>query len=73
MSDPTDERQSRNRWLTIQAARIGGVVLAILGLLAGEGAIGGQSWIGYLLLAAGLFVVFIVPTRLARKWRSPGP
>ena len=72
MADSRDDERARNRWLAIQAARTGGAVLAILGLLVAEGAIAGPAWTGYLLLAAGLFVVFIVPTMLARKWRSPG-
>lgn len=73
MDDRPSDDQARNRWMTIQAARAGGVVLAIVGLLLAEGRIDGPSWLGYALLVAGLATVFVVPIKLARKWRSPKP
>lgn len=73
MNDQPDDRQALNRWMAIQAARVGGVVLAILGLLIGEGRVPGPVWLGYGMLVAGLAVIFVVPLKLARKWRSPKP
>jgi len=73
MDDQPDDRQALNRWMAIQAARVGGVVLAILGLLIGEGRVPGPPWLGYGMLVAGLAVIFVVPLKLARKWRSPKP
>ena len=73
MDDQPDDRQALNRWMAIQAARVGGVVLAILGLLIGEGRVAGPAWLGYAMLVAGLAVIFVVPLKLARKWRSPKP
>jgi len=67
---PTDE-QARHRWSLIQAARAGGVILAILGLLIAEDIVSAPRWAGYLSLAAGLVGVFLVPRMLARKWRTP--
>lgn len=71
MDNRSDDEQARNRWGAIQAARVGGVVMAILGLLIAEARIPGPAWAGYLLLAAGLAGVFLVPRMLARRWRSP--
>lgn len=71
MDDRSGEEQARNRWLVIQVARIGGVVMVVIGLLIADGAIPGPQWAGYGMLVAGLLDVFLVPTMLARKWRSP--
>lgn len=71
MDDRPSDEAARNRWLAIQAARIGGVVLVVVGLLLAAGRIAGPVWLGYGLLAIGLADVFLVPTMLARKWRTP--
>ena len=73
MDDRSKDEQARNRWAAIQAARAGGAIMAIVGLLIGEGVIPGPGWLGYLVLAVGLAGVFFVPTMLARKWRRPRP
>lgn len=73
MDERRDDDRARNRWLAIQAARLGGVALAILGLLIAEARIEGPTWLGYAMLVAGLAVIFVVPIKLARKWRSPKP
>ncbi|HYD25463.1 MAG TPA: hypothetical protein VEB68_11765 [Croceibacterium sp.] len=71
-----DERQrrddeARGRWLAIQALRIGGGAMVVVGLLIANGNIPAPQWSGYLVLALGLADVFFVPTWLARKWRTP--
>ena len=65
------DAEARNRWMVIQAARVGGVVMAVLGLLALRQRIALPEAAGYLLLAIGLADVFLVPQVLARKWRTP--
>jgi hypothetical protein len=68
-SRPPDE-VARNRWMVIQAARIGGVAMVVAGLAALGGAIALPDSAAYALLAFGLADVFLVPTFLARKWSS---
>ena len=70
-SRPPDE-VARNRWMVIQAARIGGVVMVVLGLATLGGAIPLPEVAAYVLLVAGLADVFLVPTFLARQWSSRG-
>ena len=68
-SRPPDE-VARNRWMVIQAARIGGVAMVVAGLGSLGGAIPLPEIAAYVLLAAGLVDVFLVPTFLARMWSS---
>jgi hypothetical protein len=65
------EAEARNRWMVIQAARVGGVVMVVIGLLALRDRIALPPIAGYLLLAVGLADIFLVPQFLARKWRTP--
>lgn len=73
MVDPVNDETARNRWLVINAARIAGVAMVVIGLLGTQGVVGMPEWAAYLLLAVGLADVFLMPTFLARRWRSPGP
>jgi uncharacterized membrane protein HdeD (DUF308 family) len=63
------------RFAVIQVLRLSGVALVILGLVIVAGPSqrlsGLPDWVGYILLIAGLADVFVVPTLLARRWRSP--
>jgi hypothetical protein len=65
------------RFAAIQVVRAIGVALVLVGILIDAGRLeafaGAPSWIGYLLIAAGLFAAFIGPVLLARRWRSPRP
>lgn len=70
---PDDDKTARARWMTIQAVRIGGAVLALVGLLMISGRIDAPALVGYALFAMGMVEFFVVPTVLARKWRTPGP
>lgn len=71
MDNRTSEETARKRWLLINAARIGGVAITVLGILIATGRIAGPAWSGYLLLALGLLDVFVVPQVLIRKWKTP--
>jgi len=73
-----DDRQvgdevARNRWLAINAVRVAGVVMVLVGLLIVQRVIPEPAWAGYTILAVGIADVFLVPLVLARKWRSPRP
>jgi len=78
-SRPPDrpDEQARNRWMAIQVMRIMGVALVVLGILMTQGAvdIAGEvnREVGYGFVVVGLLDGFLVPTFLARKWRSPRP
>ena len=62
---------ARNRWMAIQAARAGGVVMVLVGILGLRGVIEYPAVAGYALVVVGLLDVFAIPLLLARKWRSP--
>lgn len=72
MDNPSSDDTARNRWMVIQVVRLAGAMMIVLGIIAAEGkAVDLPDWCGYLLIAAGMFGVFVAPTLLARKWHSP--
>lgn len=68
---PAAEDTARRRFVAIQAVRWAGVALAIAGIVAlyGPGML--PRPLGYLLAPVGIVTALIVPTLLARRWRSP--
>lgn len=72
---PVPEEVVKARWMTIQAARILGVALVVLGILLVRDVvdIAGESnhLIGYVFIVVGLVDSFVMPQMLARKWRTP--
>ena len=74
MDDPqANDAAARNRWLAMNAIRLSGAVMVMIGILMLRNVIPSPQWAGYLVLAIGLADVFVVPQVLARKWRSPRP
>lgn len=75
MSGP--ETQGRDpaqaRFFVISITRLIGVACVILGILVNQGRIDWPQWLGWLLLANGLFDIFVLPLVLARRWRTPKP
>ena len=71
MVEPVSNEVARNRWLAISLMRIAGVAMVVIGLLGTQGAIAMPDWAAWLLLAVGFADVFLMPTFLARRWRSP--
>lgn len=71
MTDAIEADAARRRFFTIQAVRLAGVAFVVIGMLIVSDRIAAPAWLGYLLLANGLVDVFIIPVRLARKWRTP--
>ncbi len=61
---------AKARFFLIQAVRLSGVVLGILGALVLGEILPLPELVGYLLLAFGAFDVFILPTILAKRWSS---
>jgi len=71
MDDRNSGEAARNRWLAINAVRVAGVAMVLVGLLVVREVIPEPAWAGYTILAVGLADVFLVPLLLARKWRTP--
>jgi hypothetical protein len=69
-AEPADD-PARARFFTIQAVRLTGVACVVLGMLIASQRIAWSQWLGYLLLVIGLIDVLVVPTLLARRWRTP--
>jgi hypothetical protein len=71
---PEDDRSdddARTRWMVINATRLAGVAMVIVGLLGLRHVLDLPAAASYAFLAFGLFDVFMVPQILARKWRTP--
>jgi hypothetical protein len=76
-SRPPDQPDplARNRWAVIQAMRVMGFALAILGIVMSQDAVNFAGEfnreVGYAFIAIGLIDGFFMPIVLARKWSSP--
>jgi hypothetical protein len=71
---PVDEATWRNRFILIQLTRIGGMVIALLGILIWHSdwmRPGGWIQVGLPLAIIGVLISFLGPNVLARKWRTP--
>lgn len=68
---PEDDTDARVRWMVINATRLVGVAIVLVGILGLRGRIPMPDVAGYVFIAFGLFDVFAVPQILARKWRTP--
>lgn len=68
--DPPAHDPAKTRFLTIQAVRLSGVALAVLGALVLALIVPLPEVVGYLLIALGALDVFVLPLVLARRWRS---
>ncbi|MBB4632614.1 hypothetical protein [Sphingosinicella soli] len=67
MNDP-----AKRRWLLLNAMRVGGIILMVVGLLIWRKGIGGyqDELVGKILFVFGLFEAMILPALLRRAWRS---
>lgn len=66
MNDP-----AQSRYFAMVAVRFAGVALILLGILVVRRVLELPDAAGYLLLILGLAGFFVMPTVLARRWRSP--
>lgn len=69
--EPQTSDPARQRFFTIQAVRLAGVALAVLGALVLARIVPLPEVAGYVLLLLGAADVFILPQVLARRWRTP--
>lgn len=65
------EDPAKRRYMIIQAARWIGLALTLAGLLALYGKDVLPRDLGYALVPLGLACALIVPSALARRWRTP--
>ena len=74
MNDPDPATDpARARFFILQALRLSGVALAVLGVAVIAGKLPLPAVAGYVLLLAGVADAMILPPVLARKWRTPRP
>jgi hypothetical protein len=66
-----DADPAKARYFTIQAVRVAGIVMALLGMLVLNGKLAWPQLLGYFLFLNGLFDALFLPTLLARRWKSP--
>jgi hypothetical protein len=73
MTPQEQEKMWRNRFIAINLVRIGGTVLALLGILLWQGDVfvEGGSIIGFPIALIGLAISFVAPLKLSRRWRTP--
>jgi hypothetical protein len=73
MTEPRDLAMWRNRFIIIQLSRIGGTVIALLGVLLWQGDVfvQGGHLAGFPIALVGLALSFGAPLWLARRWRTP--
>lgn len=71
MQEPVSDDVARGRWLAINAVRLGGVAMVVVGILGVQRVFEYPAFAGYVLIGVGLLDVFVVPLLMARKWRSP--
>jgi hypothetical protein len=67
------EDPARRRFMVVQTMRWAGVALVMLGLLVIDGRIDLPREAGYVLFAVGIIDALVMPTVLARRWKSPPP
>lgn len=68
--EPKTRDPAKARWMAMVLIRWTGVALVLVGLLVTSGRIDLPAIIGPILVIAGLFDAFVMPTILARKWKS---
>lgn len=63
-----DDARARNRFMVINAVRIGGVLMILAGLAISNGALDLPEPVAWALIALGMLETFLFPTLLARMW-----
>jgi hypothetical protein len=71
MDNPVSDDVARGRWLAINAVRIAGVAMVVVGILGLRGVFEYPDIASYILVGVGLLDIFLIPQVMARKWRSP--
>jgi len=64
-----EEETARLRYIAMNAVRIGGIAVLLVGLLIARRMIDGPWWLGAVLAVGGLLAFFFVPTLMVRRWK----
>ena len=70
LQSPEEEARAKQRFMVINALRMGGVLMVMMGIAIANGAIDLPPEAGYVLAALGMVEVFVIPQVLSRKWSS---
>jgi len=66
-----NDEKAKARWIAIQAVRWSGFAIFVIGLLIYAGKIELPIEAGYALMAVGILDALLMPSFLARLWRTP--
>lgn len=74
MSRAEDEARAKQRYLILNAVRLGGLGLVLLGIALARGVLAlGVPWlVGAVIAVIGLLEFFFLPRLIARRWKSEG-
>jgi hypothetical protein len=72
MQDPDlSEQVARGRFMALQMMRLSGIALVVFGLLVINGKLSLPAIVGYVMLVVGVVDALVLPSVLARIWKSP--
>jgi len=66
----SDEALAKARFKRLTAVRLGGVMVALLGVAIAGDRIALPHWLGVLLVLIGVFDVLVFPVLLIRRWKK---
>lgn len=66
-----DEDLAKQRFMLLQLARLGGLILVGIGVVILSGRLTDFKELGYVLLVLGAAEFFVLPRFLAKGWRTP--
>lgn len=69
-SPQSDEQRARGRFIAINAMRVTGVVMVLMGIAILQRAIDLPELAAYVLIVLGLGEAFVAPAVLARAWST---
>lgn len=64
-----DEERARARYIALNAVRIGGIAVLLVGLMIARRVIEGPWWLGAALAVGGLLTFFFAPILMVRRWK----
>jgi len=70
MTPEAQEARARQRYGIMNAVRIGGLALVLLGIAIAQGVVALPYPLGVVLAVAGLLGFFFAPPLLARRWKA---
>lgn len=65
-----EEETARKRYMAMNAVRIGGIAVLLIGVAMTRGVVPGPWWLGAFLAVDGLLAFFFAPRLLVRHWKK---